>query len=102
MTLDIWLDIWYSTVLWSACIDTILLRAAVQPNNVPVINVKLLWHNLHCKKRYINKGDLTWLELDLNGTNEYAAQESASIHYKHTPHVRGVDKGLLKWRDAFV
>ncbi len=25
------------------------------------IYVKLLWHNLQCKKRYINNSDLTWL-----------------------------------------
>jgi len=26
-----------------------------------VISVKLLWYNLYCEKRYINKCDLTWL-----------------------------------------
>jgi len=27
-----------------------------------VITVKLLQYNLYCKKRYINKGDLTWVK----------------------------------------
>jgi len=56
-----WLDIWFQQ-----CFDlpslTLFFKSCCAANNVPVINVKLLWHNLHCKKRYINKGDLTWLD----------------------------------------
>ena len=33
-------------------------------HTVFLINVvQLLWHNLFCLKRYINKGDLTWLKI---------------------------------------
>jgi len=28
-----------------------------------LFTVKLLWYNLYCEKRYINKCDLTWLDL---------------------------------------
>jgi len=39
----------------------------------------------------------------VNRTNEYEAEESASIHHKRTPHgSEGVNKGLLKRSDAFV
>jgi len=31
--------------------------------------VKLLWYNLYCEKRYINKCDLTWLELKLSSSS---------------------------------
>ena len=53
---------------WNELDDiTVFTRAAVQPNQIllhyfPVTTVKLLWNNCHCKKRYINKGDLIWFE----------------------------------------
>ncbi len=73
---------WINTELTSA----VFFRAALHQKSslhhwiiiLLFIPVKLLWNNLYCIKRYINKGDLTWLGRTANDLIQHKTNSCSS------------------------